>query len=342
MCLLVLRISAVIYIMQQVIRKTAFTLIELLVVITIIGILISLLLPAVQAAREAARRIQCSNNMKQIGLAVQLYHDANQTFPIGNINDAGGLCPGQDEPTDSVSMQSGNWLIGILPYIEQTNLADRYNTSYPNNSTENQAVRETVVAAYVCPSDLDTQTPAVPATGPAAANNAKYAPGSYRAVSGCSESGAEFLDSEMMSSYKAKSRGAIHAIYTAPWWKRSYPGVETVASVKDGLSNTLLTGESTTSTNTGYRTFWAYSYAYYAISGATPQERTLWGDYDRCAATSGNGKVIPCKRQWGSLHSGILNFALCDGSVRPISTTIDTTLFANLATIAGGETAQVP
>jgi len=320
----------------------AFTLVELLVVITIIGMLIALLLPAVQAARESARRAQCGNNLKQIGLALQNYHSTVGSLPPGNINSAAGLCPGNPEPTAAYSSQFGNWAIAILPYLEQGNLFDRYDFRSLNESPENQAVREMVVSTYACPSDLDTRTPAVPAVGPAAAAGAKYAPGSYRAVTGRSDDGCNFLDSEMMSGYDKHSRGPIHAIFTAPAWKKAYPGVETFAHIRDGTSNTLLVGESTTSTNTGYRTFWAYSFAYFTLSGATAQPRTFWGDFDRCVAAGGDGDSIPCKRGWGSFHSGGMHFVLCDGSVHFLNESIDTVLFGNLATIAGEELATVP
>jgi len=90
-------------------KRHGFTLVELLVVIAIIGILIALLLPAVQAAREAARRSQCTNNLKQIALAVHNYHDTYKVFPIGNWTTA-----------------YGTWLVSLLPFIEQQALADRY------------------------------------------------------------------------------------------------------------------------------------------------------------------------------------------------------------------------
>ena len=320
--------------------KSAFTLVELLVVMTIIGILISLLLPAVQAARESARRMQCANNLKQIGLALHGYHTALGSFPIGNINRTAGNCPGQAEPTTSYSTRFGNWMIAILPYLEQSALYDSYKPAFYNTSNENKAVRETVVSSYVCPSDLDVQLPLLPTAGPAVSAEAKYAPGSYRAVSGCTDQyGIDYLDSEMMNDYDRTWRGPIHMVLVFRNWKFT---TESLDSIRDGASNTLLVGESTTTTEPGRRTFWAYSYAYYTMSAATPQARTLWGDYARCTETGGNGNDIPCRRQWGSLHSGILNFALCDGSVRPIHVNINTTLFANLSTIAGSETAQVP
>jgi prepilin-type N-terminal cleavage/methylation domain-containing protein len=313
-----------------------FTLVELLVVIAIVGVLLALLLPAVQAAREAARRTQCISNLKQIGLAILNYHNVWNSFPPGNFNNHAGDCPGMGEPTASYSTHFGNWAIAILPHLDQTALFDRYDVRYLNEGRENQSVRETTVATYACPADSDTRTPAVPATGPAFQAGARYAPGSYRAVSGRSDDGMNYLDSEMMYTYRKESRGAIHM---AGVWGF---GTESMDKVRDGASNTLLVGESTTQTNPGHRTFWAYSYAYYSLSGATAQPRTLWGDYDRAVQAGGPGGEDPCKRGWGSLHPGIVNFVLCDGSVHSFSTTIDMGLFCNLATIQGGEPAQAP
>lgn len=317
-------------------RSKAFTLVELLVVITIIGMLIALLLPAVQAAREAARRAQCANNLKQIGLALHAYHVSWESLPHGNINNTCRFCPGMAEPVSSESTRNSNWLIAILPHTEQTALFDSYRFEYTSESSENRAVRETSVASYVCPSDAARRTPAVPATGPAAKAGAKYAPGSYRAVTGRSYDTINYLDSEMMTRYKPERRGAIHMAGVQDY------GAETFAHIRDGTSNTLMVGESTTMTNTGYRTFWAYPFAYYTLSGMTNQPRILLGDYDRCVQAGGEGGEIPCKRGWGGLHSGGVNFALCDGSVRLISSSIDMDLLGSLTTIAGSEPVSVP
>jgi len=292
----------------------------------------------VQAAREAARRLQCANNLKQIGLALHNYHAALGSFPAGNVNIGAGMCPGSAEPVRSYSSQFGNWMIAILPYIEQGALYNQYDIHYTNDSPQNKTVRETTVAAYACPSDNAIGTLAVPATGPATLSGAQYAPGSYRAVSGYSD-GVNFLDSEMMVDYKPAWRGPIHATYTSFAW--GY-GVERFSSIRDGLSNTLLVGESTTSTSPARRTFWAYSFAYYTMSGVATQQRTLWGDYDRCVQCGGAGADIPCKREWGSFHSGGMNFVFCDGAVHFIQTDIDLSVFGNLATIAGGEPVAAP
>ena len=107
-------------------------------------------------------------------------------------------CPDMGEPEVSYSTRFGNWMIAILPYIEQAGLYNRYDRSHNNESDENRVVRETIVAAFVCPSDYMADGPIVPASGPAAKQNARYAPSSYRAVSGRSVDGVNYLDSEMM------------------------------------------------------------------------------------------------------------------------------------------------
>jgi len=317
-------------------RRTGFTLVELLVVIAIIGVLIGLLLPAVQAAREAARRAECSNHLRQIGLALHNYHLACKAFPAGNINQTAGFCPGMDEPTESFAMWYGNWLISLLPYLEQSVLHDRYDYRCFNDSEQNRGVREASIATYTCPSDYDVSAVAVPAAGPASANHTGYMPGSYRAVSGRSDDGMNYLDSEMMYAYQPRSRGPIHLVGV---WGFHH---ETFAHIRDGTSNTLMVGESTTRTSPGFRTFWAYPFGYFALSGVTTQSRILLGDYDECVQAGGAGGASPCKRGWGGLHSTGVNFALCDGSVRFIGDTIDMRILSDMATIAGGEPVREP
>ncbi|MBN1591084.1 MAG: DUF1559 domain-containing protein, partial [Pirellulales bacterium] len=310
-------------------------LVELLVVIAIIGILVALLLPAVQAAREAARRMQCANNLKQIGLAVHAYHVARGQFPAGNVLKQAGYCPGE---TPNVRLDSGaNWLLAILPYVEENPLADQYDFDAYNEAAINRQARETFVPIYACPSDLEPDQVSVPAVGPASAYllNLPYMPGSYRAVSGRSD-GWRFLDSSELTSYASSWRGPIHAVGVYGFQN------ERIRDVRDGLSQTLLAGESTTRTNRPWRTFWAYSYAYFSVSAVAPQNRILLGDYDACLAAGGTGHDLPCKRGWGGFHAGGLHFLCCDGSVHFIDSSIDMELLAQLATIDGEEVIEPP
>jgi prepilin-type N-terminal cleavage/methylation domain-containing protein len=302
-------------------RPIAFTLIELLVVIAIIGILIALLLPAVQKVREAANRIQCANNLKQIGLGVHNYHDTLSSFPPGGVTE--GYC------CDTPSLT--NWAIALLPFVEQQNLADRYDPAQVNESPANQFVRTSRVKLYICPSDLNTDEAAVPESGPGS-NNVLYYPGTYRAVSGKSIDGSMYWDNADALAMPSEWRGAMHSVWAA---KGLHP--ENFAAVVDGTSNTLLVGEYSTRTHNQRRTFWAYTYTSYNQSSATPQARTLLADWDRCVDIGGPSAENACKRAWGSFHGEIINFVLVDGSVRPVNVNIDLNLFMALATIAGGE-----
>jgi prepilin-type processing-associated H-X9-DG protein len=318
--------------------RAAFSLVELLVVFAVIGILIGLLLPAVQAARESSRRLQCANHLKQIGAAIHAYHAAMKTLPAGNYALTWGTCPGQHLVENSTDSEDrANWMILLLPYLEQKGLHQTFDFRVSNEDQKNQVLRESVVAAYVCPSDAHTDQLQIPTLGPAAADalNVPYRPGSYRAMAGRS-GGFIFLDGGDFIDFPREDRGPIHVVGIAGFTP------EGIKEIRDGASQTLMVGESTTRSNPGFRTLWAYSYSFYSLSSATPQSRVLWGDYDRCCEAEGKGFSSPCRRGWGSSHPGGLNFLLCDGSVHFLHTEIDPELFAELATIAGHEPAALP
>jgi prepilin-type N-terminal cleavage/methylation domain-containing protein/prepilin-type processing-associated H-X9-DG protein len=130
-------------------RPSGFTLIELLVVISIIAVLIALLLPAVQSAREAARRISCTNNLKQIGLAVHNYHDAVGTLPLG--------CVVTFDKASNPMFQGWGITARILPYMEGQNMFDASNFSLANETPQNDTVMRISIATYMCPSDGQNQ-----------------------------------------------------------------------------------------------------------------------------------------------------------------------------------------
>src|SRR5262245_20824204 len=174
--------------------RRAFTLIELLVVIAIIAVLIGLLMAAVQNVRSAAARIWCANNLKQIGLALQNYHDANGRFPPAVVmayarDDAEELIGGAAHPFGP------NWAVLLLPYVEQDNLYKLANpTSYPGTANLNnpgsynlswRAVRGAVVKSYLCPADTGGPGPFSDAKGRPAQGG--WARGNYAASGGSAD-----------------------------------------------------------------------------------------------------------------------------------------------------------
>jgi prepilin-type N-terminal cleavage/methylation domain-containing protein/prepilin-type processing-associated H-X9-DG protein len=334
-------------------RRKGFTLIELLVVIAIIAILIGLLLPAVQKVREAAARIQCQNNLKQIGLALHAYHDSIGAFPAGSIYKT---VNGKTDYYDT-------WTISILPYLEQGNLFKLYNQNLPNATNADAgtaAVRTTQLKVYLCPSDPAPLTAAKPESGPGGNSGLPIPlcfPGNYRCVAGADWGGQDWGSDQngpnenwddatqvagWLMAFHPQSRGVMHGCPQNVGGTSASP--ERIANITDGTSNTLMVGEYATKTHYSRRTYWAYAYTSYNESCVTyAQSRTLIPDFDLCNATAPGGSN-QCKRAWGSFHTGnMLNFAMCDGSVRAISTSIDmVNVLPALATIGGGEVVTLP
>ncbi len=338
------------------VRDAGFTLVELLVVIAIIGVLVALLLPAIQAAREAARRAQCQNNLKQIGLALQNYHSAHNEFPAGNIGDA--------YPFSGSLPVYGGWTHEILAYAENTQTKDLYNPSATTpptpvtltntgdaQFTRVKQFRESSLPMYQCPSDFPFElTP--PHSGPGA-GTMDFMPGSYRGCAGRGNGVVTWYLYERVESVPESWRGPLHMVLRA-----NAPGAanapyklekESIRTITDGTSNTLLVAESTNDFGPR-RTLWAYSYGNSILSQTTPHAPTLYGSWCRCspagAAGCGTGNQPPasgptygesnraCMSGWFANHTGGMNAAMCDGSVSVINFEIDLQTFAVMGSIA--------
>jgi hypothetical protein len=305
--------------------RRASTLIELLVVVAIVGILVAMLLVAVQQARAAAARVLCANNLKQIGIALHCFHDANGHLPPGSVSQPGAI----DE-------YWGVWSVYALPFLEQESLGNGYDFNKLNwdTSTPGQgAVRQAAVKVFSCPADPTYEQLLHPESGDGAGQ--LYRTGNYRANVGRGQSANTYFD------FNSDATGLPMA-WRGPMHATGFGGLTTerVQDILDGTSNTLLVVERSTKTHPQRHTFWAYAHASYWSSSAVPQSRILLNDYDACVAVN-PADDGPCKRGMSSFHNAGangFNALLCDGSVRFITAHIDLNILCALSTIAGGET----
>lgn len=344
--------------MQKRLSK-GFTLVELLVVIAIIGILVALLLPAVQAAREAARRMQCGNNLKQLGLALHNYHDIYKNFPPARVRTYNSPVEPSAWLTNNV-----NWLARILPQIEQSSLYNQINFSlYPGDTHANHtAVRATVVAGFRCPSDPGrggfswTDPSGVRRTGPAIA--ASDGPTNYFGCIG---------HDTVLRTAPGSSRG----IFVEGRFDQATGfgnGCNNIASVLDGTSNTLMVGEgiigfpssrvnstlsgapdTVTNTNNGcgpnsilgtgatsaargFSWFRGYEPASIGFTTLVSPNSPLWD----CGANS--DQLVFAAR---SVHPGTVQVTMADGSTQTVSQTIDLNVWKFLGGRADGTPVQI-
>jgi prepilin-type N-terminal cleavage/methylation domain-containing protein len=322
-----------------------FTLVELLVVIAIIGVLVALLLPAIQAAREAARRTQCANNIKQLGLAVHNYHDARKALPPMRVDD--------HQPT---------WLQLILDYMEQSQVKRLWDPSLGCFYDQKLETRNATVDAYFCPSMGHDERFAIltpdsvhghsrrdPITldngyqgsisdyravsGSTAdmtvpeCNNATYSGGSYDGCSG------QFVNGAMP---QADRKSVTYKSGTNNKGLQNYKPVTSLKSLTDGTTQTLLAGEVSREISEGGHAFNGDHSPGFPTGIRVPfcQRCTLPRMPDSMTSDPGNQYA---DGGFGSGHPGTVIFLMADASVQFIQRDIDMTIMDSLATRAGDD-----
>ena len=291
-------------------QSPGFTLVELLVAIAIIGILLALLLPAVQAAREASRRASCTNNMRQVGLALHLYHDVNRCLPPGWIS---------QHPTTGQPYWLGQpgwgWEARILPHLEQVNVSDNLiDMNLPMTHSSHDAARVTWIGTYTCPSDVGDDV-FVLNPGPMPAPS--YSTG--------------FTDTEVAKSNYVGVFGTIQMLAACGGsgdcigngsivFRRGFR----FADLRDGLSQTYVVGERSSehSPSTWLGVFAGAAHAPGRITAVATMP-----------PNSDNGAQF----NFSSFHPSGTNFLAGDGSVKLVAETIDMNTYHALCTRADGD-----
>ena len=303
-------------------KKPGFTLVELLVVITIIGILISLLLPAVQSAREAARQTQCANNLKQIGLAVHNFHQTYDAIP----------------PSYTSGKGHGTWLVLIMPFVEQENLYGMANVEMQYWGVADSVVR-TPVSIYLCPSHR--RPPQLSKDGDNRGTLAPHKPGALadyaicggdgtywpHYAGGADSNGVAFPSHNFDLTQSGIESGSEPTLtYTGWTMQRSF------IDVRDGLSNTFLAGEK--HVHPDHEGEKAYGDNSFYNDDSSSTSTCIAGPSYPLARTPADPTIPDSEHNayFGSYHTGgSCQFVLCDGSVRPIKTSINTTILGYLA-----------
>jgi prepilin-type N-terminal cleavage/methylation domain-containing protein/prepilin-type processing-associated H-X9-DG protein len=281
--------------------RNAFTLVELLVVIAIIGILVALLLPAVQAAREAARRSQCLNNMRQLSIAMHNHHDTYKRLPPGGLGVAN---------TGEGAVPRLAWSAFVLPFMEQQNLQDlvdlKHSWSWVDSKTNNLVVNEMQVPVFHCPSGITTKQP----------NTNHFTLHYYGNMGPKGQNPQTGVNYETIPSNQGDM--SLQGVLGANTKTR-------FADIIDGTSNTILLGELSWNDAPCYRP-WLRGYENNAVVGSKNVFNAINGVADKFNDVA-----------FGSEHPGGANFAMCDASVRFINEDIDIGAYRGLSSRNGEE-----
>jgi prepilin-type N-terminal cleavage/methylation domain-containing protein/prepilin-type processing-associated H-X9-DG protein len=315
-----LRTEAGMQIGQRQLRTRGFTLVELLVVIAILGVLVALLLPAVQAAREAARRTSCANNLHQIGVALHSFHDAHQKLPPSRYFNG-----------------SPTWFAIVLPHVEEQNLGNLWQLDQQFYAVANTTAREVSLDVFRCPSRGGPEL-VVDSQGNSGDLETLGAAGDYAGNSGSDDPGGAFP-----AYWRPTANGVLITarMFDIPNYPdRQWQSEISFRRITDGLGNTLLVGEKHipfgnldvqgSFYNGDNQNNCARVAGRFAPLANTPDDhancRTI-GDCENCVCDN-----------FGSWHPGVCQFLFCDGRVEPLAVEIDAEALDRLATRAEVET----
>jgi prepilin-type N-terminal cleavage/methylation domain-containing protein/prepilin-type processing-associated H-X9-DG protein len=301
--------------------RPGFTLIELLVVITIVSILIALLLPAVQAGRDAARRIQCVNNLKQIGIALHTYHDSSGSLPMGRMMTYDPRYAGANPPCTS-SVVDKSFLVMILPMMEQVAIYNSINQSLSILSRENRTAQAISVSSYGCPSDPGTGTSRMADIERMVtfglADSGELLRMSFTSYSAC-------FGSKDVTAVPRRALNCSVSALTIQQTDGSFNDLAPIrlASITDGLSHTMFASEKATilfqQLDPSGSIYASYGWYFTGNMGDTLFTTFYPPDMiHKVGAVAGPSHTYAAS----SLHAGGVNALLGDGSVRFVKNTI--------------------
>jgi prepilin-type N-terminal cleavage/methylation domain-containing protein len=324
-------------------KRRGFTLVELLVVIAIIGVLVALLLPAVQAAREAARRMQCGNNLKQLGLAMQNYHDTHKKFPGVAVFGRSGPLPQR--------AYHHTWCEAILPFIEQQPLYDSVDRRIAVYGTSPQAIVSTVVPNFLCPSDTGFRNPSethgiavthyvanegwhwwqgavVPGGGgglnPSADYQGVFSGGQFTNMS-------KLRDGTSNTVLLAESNSTGYKPLSDPWMHNGVGGRRLANGEGVFRSAFVFTGMGGMCCEAGY---------YYEVNDSNVKAAWNWFKASPHSYMPSFINAWGLNSEWpgtGSIHPGSEGVVLADGSVQFIGTTVTYPIWCALCGILDGQ-----
>lgn len=329
--------------MRRIVRNNGFTLVELLVVIAIIGVLVALLLPAVQAARESARRTQCVNNLKQIGLGLQNHHSTHNELPYGSPYGGSpyGGSPGFVGPT---------WVVAVLPFMEHGTIYDQFDLTIRISAAANVDAYSATIESFICPSDEQADNPILNERGNSPGINPEQVQGLWypASIGPTNPDGCDFCPDRSAGPDNWCCQGCSWGTTAGSAYSwcdnvtpannsvgmfSRYPQPYSFRQATDGISKTVLAGE----TLPAHNVFNGLFNINFPVASHSIPINTMESD-----------EGVPRNLNWSrvsgykSLHPGGANFVMGDASVHFFPESIDHELYANLGTRAGGEPAEVP